>query len=225
VLIHLSPVVNSIVSSLVLLGIAFAFLMLGSRWSRVHILGFGLDSVVIGVVALILGITEHATALVIIGGLTVLVRGVAVPIVIDQVARSSSAHEDPRISPGHAAAMLLAAAVSVLAYGVADELSLRSRDIDRLGVLGLGAMLSIVAISFLILILQRGAISKLLGILLIDNGILLGGLVLVPLLPALVEVVVLFDLIAVIGAVGFVVLRMRTDAGTVDTRELNRLIG
>ncbi len=224
-MLHLSPILTSVVSSLTLLGIAFAFLMVGSRWSRVHILGFGLDSAVIGIAALVLGVAEHSTSLVVIGLLTLVIRAIAVPLVIDRVARSAVAHEDPRVSPGPAATMLLSAAVSVLAYGVADELAERSHFISQLGVLGLGAMLAIVAVSFLILIVQRGAISKLLGILLIDNGILLGGLILVPRLPALVEIVVLFDLIAAIAAIGFIVLRMRIHADTIDTSDLNRLIG
>lgn len=222
---HLTAVESSIVSTLVLVTIVCAFLMIGSRWTRVHILGFGLDSVAIGLVALILGVTNHADTLLVIGGLTLVLRGVAFPVLVDHVAQRARAHEDPRVRPGPAGTMLIAAAASILSYGVADELALRQHGIARLGVLGLGAMLSIIAMSFLILIVQRGIIAKLLGILLVDNGILLGGLLLVPFLPSFVEIVVLFDLVAVIAAVGLVGLWMHADAGTTDTSTLNRLVG
>ena len=72
-------------------------------------------------------------------------------------------------------------------------------------VLALTVMLSMKLIGFLMLTVRHEAISQILGLLVLENGIFLGSQILVPGMPLLIEIVILFDLLIVVACFGVLV--------------------
>ena len=66
-------------------------------------------------------------------------------------------------------------------------------------------MLSMKLIGFLMLAVRHEAISQILGLLVLENGIFLGAQILVPGMPLLIELVILFDLLIVVACFGVLV--------------------
>jgi hydrogenase-4 component E len=62
-------------------------------------------------------------------------------------------------------------------------------------------------------------------LLVLENGIFLGSQILVPGMPLLIEIVILFDLLIVVACFGMLVRFLLVHAGTTSSRELNRLVG
>ncbi|EQD34048.1 HyfE, Hydrogenase 4 membrane component (E), partial [mine drainage metagenome] len=86
-------------------------------------------------------------------------------------------------------------------------------------------MLAITLIGFLMLVLRTEALSHLLALLVIENGIFLGSQILMPGMPVLLELVILFDLIIIVVTFGILVRFLKTEIGSTDSRALRRLVG
>ena len=77
--------------------------------------------------------------------------------------------------------------------------------------LALTVMLSMKLIGFLMLAVRHEAVSQILGLLVLENGIFLGSQILVPGMPLLFELVILFDLLIVVACFG-VLVELSADA-------------
>jgi hydrogenase-4 component E len=86
-------------------------------------------------------------------------------------------------------------------------------------------MLSMKLIGFLMLTLRHEAISHILGILVLENGVFLGTQILVPGMPLIIELVLLFDLLIAVACFGVLVRYLLTHIGSTSSYELRRLIG
>jgi hydrogenase-4 component E len=80
-------------------------------------------------------------------------------------------------------------------------------------------------IGFLMLTVRHEAISHILGLLVLENGIFLGAQILVPGMPVLIEIVILFDLLIVVACFGVLVQYLVAHVGTTSSLELKRLVG
>lgn len=92
-------------------------------------------------------------------------------------------------------------------------------------VLALTVMLSMKLIGFLMLAVRHEAISQVLGLLILENGIFLGSQILVPGMPMLIELVLLFDLLVIVVSFGVLVRYLVAQVGSTSSRELRRLVG
>jgi hydrogenase-4 component E len=86
-------------------------------------------------------------------------------------------------------------------------------------------MLSMKMIGFLMLTLRYEAISQVLGLLVLENGIFLGSQILVPGMPLLLELVILFDLLVVVACFGVLVRYLVRHVGSTNTMQLRKLVG
>src|SRR5262249_46294574 len=108
-----------------------------------------------------------------------------------------------------------------VSYRVAGEYNL---ELTVAG-LALTVMLSMKLIGFLMLAVRHEAISQVLGLLVLENGIFLGSQILVPGMPLLIEIVILFDLLIIVACFGVLVGYLLTRVGTTSTLGLKRLVG
>jgi hydrogenase-4 component E len=74
-------------------------------------------------------------------------------------------------------------------------------------------MLSMKLIGFLMLTVRHEALSQILGLLVLENGIFLGAQILVPGMPVLIEIVILFDLLIVVACFGVLIQYLIAHAG------------
>ena len=92
-------------------------------------------------------------------------------------------------------------------------------------ILALTVMLSMKMIGFLMLTLRYEAISQIFGLLVLENGIFLGSQILVPGMPMLLELVILFDLLIVVACFGVLVRYLVRHVGSTNTMQLRKLTG
>jgi len=129
----------------------------------------------------------------------------------------------PLLKPS--SSLILGAAMVIFSYEVARRLGVSLNLADNIAVLALTCMFSLKLIGYLMMILRSEAVSHILGLLVIENGIFLGSLILVPGLPVLLELVIVFDLVLIVVALGMLVRYLKTEAGTTSSRELQKLVG
>jgi hydrogenase-4 component E len=121
--------------------------------------------------------------------------------------------------------LVIGAMSVVFALVVASHISAELKLGGTVVVLALTVMLSMKLLGFLMLAVRHEAISQILGLLILENGIFLGAQILVPGMPLLIEIVILFDLLIVVACFGLLVQYLLTHVGSTSSLELRRLVG
>jgi len=152
-------------------------------------------------------------------------RGVLLPYLVWRIIRRQNVDREIHVALQPSSGLVLGAACVVfslvVAYRVGAELSL----VGTVAVLALTIMLSMKLIGFLMLTVRYEAISQVLGLLILENGIFLGAQILVPGMPMLIEIVILFDLLVAVACFGVLVRYLQTAIGATSTLSLKKLVG
>ena len=223
---HLDPLASSLFSLLAIASLLLSFVMLGSRWLKNYLYAFAAESWIIAALSALDRLLRRLSG--------------AVPDRDAHAALPRSSAALPDLAESSAAWMSTARSTSffnrasslvVGAFGVMFALAVSFKIATELhleltvAVLALTVMLSMKLIGFLMLSVRHEAISQILGLLVLENGIFLGSQILVPGMPLLIELVILFDLLIIVACFGVLVRYLLTHVGTTSALELNRLIG
>ncbi|HZU91069.1 MAG TPA: hydrogenase [Stellaceae bacterium] len=222
---HLGPLASSLLSLTAIVSLLLAFVMLGSRWLNNYLYAFAAESWVIAVVAAAVAVFGNYPELYLIAALTALFRGLVLPSLLWRMIRrlfvARELHEVLRPASG----LVVGALAVIFALAVACRL----RDSLGLGgsmvVLALTVMLAVKLIGFLMLAVRQEAVSQVIGLLLLENGVSIGALILVPGMPLLIELLILFDVLVAVACFGVLVRYLLTHVGTTSTVALKSLVG
>jgi len=222
---HLSPLAASVFSLIAIASLLLAFVMLGSRWLRHYLFAFTAESWLIGILSASVGYYGGYPELYLIAILTFLFRGCLLPYLIFRIIRRMHVSREVHVILQASSSLVIGALAVVFALGVASQIGAELGFGGTVVVLALTVMLSMKLIGFLMLTVRHEAISQILGLLVLENGIFLGAQILVPGMPLLIEIVILFDLLIVVACFGLLVQYLMTHVGTTSTLQLRRLVG
>ncbi len=221
---HLNPLEAAIFSFLVSIALVLSFVMLGSHWLKNHIYAFAGESWIIALLSAGIAYYGHFDELYLIALLTAVFRGSLLPYLLFRLINKLNINREftPIFRPS--SAMIFGAFLVLIAFAMSRALGLKL-GLPTIAVIALTAMFGLKLIGFLLMVLRSEAVSHILGLLVIENGIFLGSQILVPGLPFLLELVILFDLLIIVLTFGILVRYLKTHAGTTSSRQLNRLVG
>jgi len=222
---HLSPLATSLFSLLAIASLVLAFVMLGSRWLKDYMYAFALQSWLIALLSAAMAYYGSYPELYLIALLTALFRGLLLPYLILRILRHLEVGRELHEILQPSSALVAGAMGVVLALVVASRIASDVGPAGNLEVLALTVMLSMMLIGFLMLAIRHEAISHILGLLVLENGIFLGSQLLIPGMPLLIEVVILFDLLIAIACFGVLVRYLIAHVGTTSSLRLKRLVG
>lgn len=223
--IHATPISASIFSLIAIGSLLLAFVMLGSRWVRHYLIAFGAESWLIAVLSALVGYQGGYPELYVIAILTVLFRGLLLPYLLLRIVRRMTVEREitPIVQPS--SSLVVGAMAVIFALVVSVHLGASMGLSGQVVVLALTVMLSLKLIGFLMLSVRHEAISQILGLLVLENGIFLGSQILVPGMPMLLELVILFDLLIVVVCFGILVRYLVGEVGSTSSLQLRRLVG
>ncbi len=223
--VHLPPLAASLFSLLAITSLLLSFVMLGSRWLIEYLIAFAVQSWLIALISAAVGYYGGYSELYMIAVLTALFRGLVLPYLLLRIIRRLDVDRElhERLAPS--SSLVVGAMVVLFALVVATHLGRSLALTGTIVVLALTVMLSMELIGFLMLMVRSEVLSQVLALLVLENGIFLGSQILVPGMPLLIELVILFDLLVVVASFGVLVRYLVTHAGTSSTRELRRLAG
>lgn len=222
---HLSPLAASVFSLIAIASLLLAFVMLGSRWLRHYLYAFTAESWLIGILSASVGYYGNYPELYLIAMLTFLFRGCLLPYLIFRIIRRMNVPREVHVILQASSSLVIGALAVVFALAVASQIGAELGFSGTVVVLALTVMLSMKLIGFLMLTVRHEAISQILGLLVLENGIFLGAQILVPGMPLLVEIVILFDLLIVVACFGLLVQYLMTHVGSTSSLQLRRLVG
>lgn len=196
-----------------------AVLTLWRRSAKGTVLVLALQGACLALLALTVAAREADVELFAIAVLTLVVKVAVIPTLLSRVATTGEADETaPVINP--TTGMLLAAALTTLAYLVTRSLSLPAGAATANAV---PVGISVVLIGFLVLITRRQTLTQAVGFVMIDNGIAATALLAAGGLPVVVELGVLIDAVLIVFILIVLSGRIRTQLGSTDLCALREL--
>jgi hydrogenase-4 component E len=222
---HLDPLASSLFSLLAIASLLLSFVMLGSRWLKNYLYAFAAESWIVAAISACIGFYGNYPELYLIAILTLLFRGLLLPYLLWRIVRRLNVDREIHVTVQPSTSLVIGALFVMLALSVSFKIANGLHLELTVAVLALTVMLSMKLIGFLILAVRYEAISQILGLLVLENGIFLGSQVLVPGMPLLIEVVILFDLLIVVACFGVLVRYLLTLVGTTSSFDLKRLVG
>jgi hydrogenase-4 component E len=222
---HLSPLASSLFSLMAIASLLLSFVMLGSRWLKNYLYAFAAESWIIAALSATVGYYGNYPELYLIAILTLLFRGLVLPYVIWRIIRRLDVAREIHVILQPSASLVVGAFFVMFALSVSFRVAAEFHLELTVAVLALTVMLSMKLIGFLMLAVRHEAISQILGLLVLENGIFLGSQILVPGMPLLIELVILFDLLIIVACFGVLVGYLLTHVGTTSTLNLKRLVG
>ncbi|HUZ75184.1 MAG TPA: hydrogenase [Stellaceae bacterium] len=222
---HLNPLASSLFSLLAIASLLMSFVMLGSRWLKNYLYAFAAESWTIAALSAAVGYYGNYPELYLIAILTLLFRGLLLPYLIWRIIRRMDVDREIHVILQPSSGLVIGALFVMFALSVSFRIAAGFHLELTVAVLALTVMLSMKLIGFLMLAVRYEAISQILGLLVLENGIFLGSQILVPGMPLLIEMVILFDLLIVVACFGVLVGYLQTHVGTTSTLELKRLVG
>lgn len=222
---HITSLQASVFSSLAILSLLLTFIMLGSHWLRNYVYAFAVQSWLIAILSACVAYFGGFPELYVIAVLTALFRGLVLPYLLIRIVDRLNVKREIHTVLQSSSSMVLGALAVMFAYVIANHINQEMLPAAHIVVLALTVMLSMKLLGFLMLSVRDEAISQILGLLVLENGIFLGSQILVPGMPLLIEIVILFDLLIVVACFGMLVRYLVVHAGTTSSRQLNRLVG
>jgi hydrogenase-4 component E len=204
-----------------MLATAVVLVMCSRLKSLVYV--YALQSLVLAVIALCASYSLHAHHLAWMSYLTFFLKVMVIPWILLRLIEGLTIKTEVEPYVGYVASPLIACGLIILAYYV-EERSFRM-EMGYLTSRCLSVSLAILLIGFFIMMTRKKAITQIVGLLVMENGLFLGAIVLTSGMPMVVELGISFDILVGILIMGVFVFRIRETFASIDTSKLNSLRG
>ncbi len=221
----LDPLASSLVSLMAIASLLLAFVMLGSRWLDNYLYAFAAQSWAMAGLGVAVGWFAHFPELYLVAALSALFRGLVLPYLLWRMIRRLEVARELHESVRPASALVIGALGVIFALAVSSRIARPLGLGGTVAVLALTVMLATMLIGFLMLAIRREAISQIIGLLVLENGIRLGAQILIPGMPLLIELMILADVLAAVACLAVLVRYLLSQFGNASTAQLRRLVG
>jgi hydrogenase-4 component E len=204
-------------SSLVLLS---GLILLWRRGVTAYITAFAWQSIVLALVTAVVAHFGEVRELYWVAAGLFLLKGVAIPRLLDRMARRFPAERELEPYVNTATSLLLAGLLVLFGYAVARPFVALSQLPTRAGIpLAMGLVL----VSLLVVISRKKALTQVIGFLMLENGLALLAVLGTYGIPLIVELGVFLDVLLGFLVMQIFVYRIHETFDTIDVEQLNRL--
>ena len=200
--------------------LACAVVTLWRRDLRAIIAVLAVQGIALGVTAGALAVRAHDTGLGATAARVLAAKGLVIPALLRRVVRGDPGSRETAPLVNVPASLLAAAVLIVVAYLASGPVTaLVPGTVSRFAAAGVATVL----IGFFMLATRRKAVSQIVGLLLVDNGVALAAFLLTAGVPVLVELGVSLDVLLVVAVLQVLATRMRSRFGPFDLDQLREL--
>lgn len=209
--------------------LAFVFLIAGllllaGRVITHSITLLGIQSMALSILAFYLGFNggEYNWHMIMVGGLTLLIKVLILPWVLYVLVNKVRADREVSLSLGPVPLIMLGIVLVGLTYGYVVPVMLKQIHVE--GQL-LSVALSTVLLGCFFMISRHSALSQLIGVVVMENGLFLCALAVTGGMPLFIELGIFFDVLVGALVMGILTYQIRGSFDTLDTKFLNKLKG
>ena len=202
--------------------LVFQLLLVVQRMLFTSIRLFALQSLLLTGIAGIVAYFHNATHVYIVAALTLIGKVVFLPWLLNRQVRRIGITQEIEPLLNAPTSMLLCGGLTLLGYIVARPFTV----LERLGNNTLGIAMTLVLTGFFLMFNRRKAITQVLALLTVENGVMLAAIALTTYgMPLVVELGIFFDVMVAVMVLGILVYRIRESFDSMDTSKLNQLKG
>jgi hydrogenase-4 component E len=199
-----------------------AYLIVGQKALFVAIRLYGLQSILLGVVAVAMGFTDHRSHLFIGAALTIGLKGVFIPWFLMRIIDRIGIHREIEPYVNIPSSLLICLGLTVVGYRVSTGLAEGGRGVTHHVV---GVSLSMILMGLFLMVSRRKAVSQILALLTVENAVFLVALGATSGMPLVVELGISFDVILAVLVLGILVHRIVERFESMDVSRLSNLKG
>ena len=197
-------------------------LMVVQRMLLTNIRLFALQSLMLTGIAAIIAYFHNATHVYVVAVLTLVGKVFFLPWLLNRLVRRIQIDQEIEPLLNSTASMVLCGAFTLLGYIVARPFT----SLERLGNNTLAIAITLLLTGFFLMFNRRKAITQVLALLSIENGVMLAAVALTTYgMPLVVELGIFFDVMVAVMVLGILVYRIRETFASMDVSKLSQLRG
>ncbi|HEX9757979.1 MAG TPA: hydrogenase [Nitrospiria bacterium] len=198
------------------------FLVVGYRRLRACVGAYGLHSFLLACVAAEVGFFTGFVHLYIAALLTIVIKVIIIPRVLNRIIERINVKREVDLYVNVPSSLLISGGLAILAYFVTQPIAGLGSLITRNC---LAVSIAVMLIGLFIMITRVQALSQIIGLLTLENGLFLGAIATTYGMPLIVEIGVFFDVL--VGVLILVVFMNRINQKfiTLDTKRMRQLRG
>src|SRR6266567_6186371 len=213
---------SQLVTLMAALMLVVQLLMIGQRMLLANIRLFAVQSVFLAGIAGVIAFVHNAGHVYIVAALTILGKVLFLPWLLARQVRRIRITQEIEPLLNAPTSMLLCGALTLLGYIVARPFT----SLERLGNNTLGIAITLVLTGFFLMFNRRKAITQVLALLTVENGVMLAAVALTTYgMPLVVELGIFFDVMVAVMVLGILVYRIRETFASMDVSRLSQLKG
>ena len=197
-------------------------LMVVQRMLLTTIRLFALQSLMLAGIATIVAFFHSAAHVYVVALLTLVGKVFFLPWLLNRLVRRIQIDQEIEPLLNSTASMLLCGGLTLLGYIVARPFT----SLERLGNNTLGIAVTLLLTGFFLMFNRRKAITQVLALLTVENGVMLAAVALTSYgMPLVVELGIFFDVMVAVMVLGILVYRIRESFASMDVAKLSQLRG
>ncbi len=199
--------------------------MVGQRWLVMNIRLFGAQSCLLAAIAAAIAWYNGAPHIYVAAVMTVLIKVILVPILFERLVDRIDIHHEIAPIVNTPISVVISGGLTLVAYVVSGSFYHPEAGAASLGRNTLAVAISVFLIGFFMMINRRKALTQVLALLSLENGIFLAAICLTYGMPLIVELGVFFDVLVAALVLGILVYRIRESFESMDVSKMRRLRG
>jgi hydrogenase-4 component E len=197
----------------------------GQRWLVSSIRIFAVQSFLLAAIAGVIAYFNHASHIYVVAFLTLFLKAVLLPWLLEGLVERIGIRREIEPLINAPLSILIAGCLTLVGYVVAESFYHPEETPTRaaLGHNTLAVAIALFLIGFFTVLNRRKALSQVLGLLSLENGLFLAAISLTYGMPLIVELGIFFDVLVAVMVLGILVFRIREAFDSMDVSKLRKL--
>jgi hydrogenase-4 component E len=213
---------SQLITVMAVLMLVVQLLMVVQQMLLTNIRLFAIQSLLLAGIATVIACEHHAVELGTVAVLTLAGKVFFLPWLLKRLVHRIQIHREIEPLLNAPASMALCGGFTLLGYMVARPFA----SLERLDNSTLPVAITLLLTGFFLMLNRRKAITQVLALLTIENGVMLAAVALTRYgMPLVVELGIFFDVLVAVMVLGILVYRIRESFASMDTSKLNQLKG
>lgn len=218
---------NRMITMMAALVLVLQIMMVAQHSLVPNIRAFAVQSVLLASIAATIAYFNAAPHLYVVAFLTVVLKVVVVPIVLERIVSKIGIRKEVEPFLNVPVSVIASGLLTLLAYVVAESFHRPDEVVGpaSLGHNTLAVAIAVFLIGFFMMVNRRKALTQVLALLSLENGLFLAAISLTYGMPLIIEIGVFFDVLVAVLLLGILIYRIRETFDSMDVSRLSRLKG
>jgi hydrogenase-4 component E len=218
---------NRMITLMAALVLVLQIMMVAQRWLVTNIRAFGVQSFLLSAIAATIAHFNHQPHIYFVAGLTLVFKAILLPLFLERLVAKMEIRQEIEPFVNVPVSIILSGLLTLLAYVVAESFH---RPEEAAGPASLGhntlaVAIAVFLIGFFMMVNRRKALTQVLALLCLENGLFLAAISLTYGMPLIVELGIFFDVLVASLLLAILIYRIRETFDSMDVSRLTRLRG